>query len=1533
MSRSRRLLLFLITFLPIVVLVIVSAMYVMSQLNSLARQSNVIIAEELGRRFKREVRVGKAEVGKLGTAVIENVRVAKGKTFREGTLASARKVVVLYDWRAMLFGGKGAASVREVIVVDPDVELIRRVDGSLNITDLFKPPPGPHRPPFSGKVRIIGGHATFYDYAVRPGERPVPIRLQDMTAIIDSMRHPIYTFSGDVRGRSGQFTRADFKGRYSATSRRIEVFIDGRNVAAARLALYAIKSKKVQVISGILDTKLSLDARRKEGHYAISVAGTTAVRNATVRLSLLRSPATEVNGRIVLEGNRASARLMGMFAGAPIRASGALSDFKNPVLDVSLDSPGIDAGRLIAATTFLGALSQFEPSGRGPVHAKLTGSLANLTVNATATVPNASIRGVPVQNLALSAQFHANRVDLQSIRFAAKGAKITASGYIITRPATVLALRGSFIGVNLARIPAKTDFAATGIASGTFALSGSAANPSLSVNARVVNGSVADVPFGIVQGNLGVVGSRVEVNDLKVLGVMGGSLHASGFVSASGMDLSISAESLDIDLLARRFDIPGTSGTAFINGRITGNLRFPRMGGVLEVFSAKAEGYTIDHALVAFAADRNKITVSQGIVQMFPAELRFSGEASNLRASRVTFRGKADVRRLEVTKLLELSQRRLDVTGTILSNLSFSGAYLPRVQQGQSHFIDISATGSLSLEDATAFGYPVEGASAKLEYSGNKLKLADAVVTSDGARLALDGIMSTDTGIVDASFSLTGFDLLRLQENLGEYVVLAGTAGVTGTIQGPVDNVKATVSAKIDELAVNYDKFDRAEARLAYSDGKFTSFSVGVSRAGQSLEVSGSDFDPATYCVTSLKGALTDVSVPDILDIVRASPFFSSEKGKPIAQSIGKMPKLTSGRVNGSFALSGCFKSSEGRFMIPDGTLDIVANNVGIDVQQIQSIEMRVSSKNGVVALDTFQAISEDTSLVVSGPKAFENGSLHLEVRVENARLSRLAPWLGPRTPEGILSAVFNIDGAWDSPQIVGSVEVVKPGYGGLTLDRLRASMIQITPSRIEIPDILLSMGGHQATASASVPWDWSTLSVPNDEPISVTADMGKQNLNMLSAFLPSIDSANTTGSMDEAWFSLSGTLLDPQMAGSLKVNGGTIAFRGFTNTFTNVMVGLGFAGDRIVVNSMSAVSSEGGSVHVVPGGYVTVGILGASEMNLRVVANGLKIGEKNVLGLKEDVSTQIDAGLSVMGPTINPTVADAAVEGQQGGVTLSHAKLAFQTVPNRGEWTGPTFFNPSFAVSLRIGQDVIISPPSLQLIVTGGGMLTGTLARPEVKSLELDLVSGEIGLATAKLRVMPGGKIHVSYMPPAPPDVQLDFQATASVFAFDSLRQRQRYQITMRVTGQAAKPQIDLSSTPPGLTREQMLAALGHVPALFTSAEAGLQTELAGVLTAAATSTLFAPIENLFVQRLGFEQFSLEFSPIYPLSIYVSRPLFGNFYLAFYRQITTSLITAHDVQYQVVLSYRLKNTYQFSVGADDQQTLTFQVGYAKAFR
>lgn len=1533
MNRPRKLVLWAITCIPVLVLIVASAIYVRREVNALVRHANVIIAGELARQFKREVEVSSAQVGTLGKAVLRGVRVAKGKTLSTGEMVSAREVVVYYDWRALI-SGKGAGSISRVAVFDPNVLLIRRRDGTFNIADLLKRPPVPKRPPFVGRVRIVGGRVTFFDYAVQPARPTVPLHIRDLEATVDAARYPLYHFDAMARGRQGEFRTAHARGTYHSLTRRILVRVVASQVSAPRLTPYVLKSNKLQVSAGNVDTTASLDFRKAAGHYRVSVTGTGRIENAAVRADLLKRPVTSVSGTIWMSGNRARLDLSARFVGADVRASGFVANFVNPTLGVTLDSPSIDVRKLVASTTFLHALAGFEPSGRGPVHARVVGPVSNLTVDASARVPRASVRGVQVRSVNVSARYRPGMVEVKSLSAKTDGTTIYANGRILLRPAVILDVSGRFEGLDVRRVPIEMPYAVTGMASGSFRITGPTSRPIVSVAAHVTDGSVRGVAFGSLQGHLTISGPTARISDLTVSGVFQGVVRASGVVSGTAFDLRVSAESIDVGTLAGALGESGYGGTAFFDGRVFGNLKAPQVHGAIEVFGGRVEEYEVDHAVFRFSADRGSIAVSEGLFQVYPAELRFSGEAHDLNTNRVAFSGEAHVRRLEVTKLLDLLKRKLDVTGIVLGDFVFSGAYLPKARRQEGRFEDVTASGSLSLEDATAFGYPVTAASAKLDYVGDELRLTEAYAVSDGARLNASGSVNTAARTIDASFDLSGVHLTRLDEYFRDYLVLGGTLTASGRVSGPLDNARGTIDARVEALVVNYEKFDTATAHFDYDNGKFASFSVNIARAGQTLDLSGTGYDPEANCLTSANGVLTDISVPDVLAVVRASPYFSSEEGKPIADSLDELPRPNSGRINGTFTVSGCFESPEGKFVLPDGAVNLIATNVGMDVNSVETIELSASARSGVVSLDRFQVVSGEASITATGETAYENGEIDIQVKADNFDLAYLSRWLGPKTPLGTLSAVFDITGAASAPEIVGSLEIVKPSYKGFSFDRLRASSVQIMANRIEIPKVIVTAGAHQVQASASVPWEWSKHPIPNDEPISVSADISGQDLSVLSVLVPLVDAGKTTGTIDEGNFQLMGTLLDPQMSGALKVSGGTIALRNFTNTFTGVTADLAFTGDRVEVNTLSALSSDGGSMRVVPGGYVAVGILGASEMNLKIVADRLVVGEKNLLGYREDVHTQIDAGLSVIGPVASPTVADASVGDKRGGITLSHGKLAFVLVPKPENTMALALpIDATVQATLRLGDSVEVAPPGMSLVVTGGGRLTGRLSKPGM-DLPLEIRSGEINLTTARLRVMPGGTIHIVYEYPNEPVVTVDFQSITSVFAINSLGQRDRYRITMRVTGQASKPQISLTSEPPGLTHAQMLAALGHVPGLFTSAEAGLESELASVLTAVGTTAILAPIENIFVQKLGFEQFSLEFSPAYPLSIYMSRHLLGGFYIAFYRQLTGSFagVGTADTLYEVVLSYRFRHLYQMSVGANNQQTIIFQIGYGSAF-
>ena len=1549
MTRTHRLMLLAITLLPVIALVIASVSFLAGQVDFVIAHSNLIVASELEKRFHLKVEVGQVTIRPLGKAVIKNIRIANGDTFQKGTLASAARITVKYDWRALL-KGRAAASVSEVDILDPKLLLIRRLDGSFNVTELLKPPPGPEKPPFSGLVKMAGGKVSFIDYAVRPGESPRPIDLRDINAAIEAKSLPVYAFNGSLQGGRDQFAQGKFSGAYNANSKRAVVKVDAADVLASLLTRYAWQSKDVQVLAGKIDINGALDIRHVSGHYKTSISGKGTVRDATAKISLFNEPLTNIGGLVELKTNKVDLDLTARFAGGPIHAIGSL-DFANPPtqVDLTINSAAIDANRLIKSAAFLNSLSQFSPSGLCPLRVKLTGTFADPTVVVDTRMPNVVFQDVHLKQVAISATYKNRVVRLQSGGFSARGMAIQVAGDITTKPSTSIDLQGRFSNLNLALLPlgdisrtisrdlrsATPQLSLNGKASGTFTAVGPVSSPTISVSARAANGSVAEVPFGSVESELQVSGTSVKITNITIGGVLDGKLRGSGMVSTTGrMDLSIIGESINIGQLAARFGEPGVEGAAFFNGRVTGTFQSPHAEGYVEAFGVRTQEYSVDHAAADFSADRDRIVVREATIQVFPAAVRLSGEATGLQTNRIFLAAKASMERLEVTKLLELSGRQADLTGIIGGEFTFSGIYHPDARPDQKKLVDAVASGFLNVEDGTAFGYPITSASVGIDYADDLIRLLNASVTGDGAELTANGTVNTATREVDGAFKLTNFALSRLQEAVGEYAVLAGSANASGTVAGEWNDIKTAAQLSVDNLRVNFEKFDRADLQFSYEDGKVASYSAVVERAGQSAEISGAGYDIETNCFNSARGVLENISIPDIIGIVRASPCFSSPDGQTAATLFNRLPKITGGRLNGVFELSGCLDSTaEGAPIIPDGKLDLVVSNIGIDIQQIQDVELHASARDGVISLHQLLAISDDASLEATGERAYENGVLQIEVAAENVQLNRLSPWLGDNAPRGTLSATFDIDGPYQTPDIIGSIEIIKPGFGGFTVDSIRAGQIRVTPNRIEIPDILLSAQGHQAVATASVPWNWLSLSVPNDEPVSVSAQLNQQSLNIIGVLLPLVDAAKTTGMLEAAWFRLDGTLLDPQMAGAMKIADGTVVLDGFTNTFTGVKVDLGFEENRVVVNECQISSSLGGTAYVVPGGSITLGILSGSEIDLDVVADQLVVGEKNILGFKEDVLTQIDAGLLVNGPLTEPVVADNAIAGKQGGINLSNARFSFQTAATRTELPVESVINPRFDITLTIGKDVVIAPPSLRLTVPGSGRLVGSLLQPQVPDLRLTVQSGEINLATARLRLAGGGTINIAYLPPHEPGVSLNLQAEASVFALSSFRRQERYQITMRITGQAANPQISLSSNPPGLNREQMLAALGHVPGLFSSPESDLQNELASVLTAAAASTLFAPIEDIFVQKFGFEQFSLQYSSATPLSLFLSHKLAGKLYLSFYQRLSAALADVQDVEYQVLLNYRWRPNFQVSFGIDDQQTATFQVMYAAAFR
>jgi hypothetical protein len=1527
LTRTQRLIVILVQVLPVAAMLVWMALYVSNQVRRTVASITPMVVHEFERRLQREVAIGRITNPSPGVVVLEDVRIAEGRTLATGTMVSAASIVIRYDLRGLL-GGQGAGAISRVEVVRPHLLLVRRRDGSLNVSALFRRPPGPPGPPFTGIVHVTGGTVLFQDYLGAPPTKPTIAHVRGVDAAIDAAGYPRYEFRVTAAGRQGEFAAAHVVGVYdsAAAVARMDVRATGLNAPFA--ALHFRVPGDIRLLDGTLRLALGVTLRRIDSRWATALTGVVAVNGVDALIPRISAPVRDTTGNVILTRDQAAMSLTGDFAGSPVRVTGTVTDLRRPRLDIFVASRTARFARAVEAVGFLSSLRIVGLHGSGPLEIRITGPTSNPTILVSATIPRATYRGYLAENVTLEVRYRAGVLDLRFVRARIAGGTVVASGIVKTNGVPVLDIRGRAVGVSLSRVPLPVRERVTGTASARFLITGTAAKPVVTASVSVVRGAIRGIVVSAPSIEITYRRGRIEAVAELAVRYAGGVVRLAGRITPSTISARYVAEGVDLARLGELIGLEEIRGILYSVGRVEGSIVDPTVSGTAEVFRGSYQSFDTDYARVEFIGNRRSLSVRQGVVRIFPAEVNIAGTVSGLQSRRIEFQGSIQANRLRVRQVLAAIDREVDITGVIAADFGFSGAYLRNSRPGVSPFVDTTGSGTVALEDGTAFGYPISTASAVLSYDGTVLTVADAVLSSQEARLTANGTVSLATTLVDLSFELSGFDLARLHDKLGSYVSLAGKARATGAVTGPWTGVRIAVDAGVDAPVLNSVRFDQVGASAVISGSTLTSYSLRLMRGKQLYELEGNDFNTTTRCMSATTVRVSDASIPDMWAILTSSPYLGAAEAERLRRGLRTAPRPTAGVLDGSATITGCLSN-------PSGLGRIEARNVVLDGKQIDSLVVQASSTEGVVSLAEFRATSEamvvEATPIDPGAPVYRDGQIAVSVAAYNIDLTRLRPWLGEHTPSGTLTARFDLEGPAREPTVIGSVEVADPGYGGFTFDRLRASRIELAGDTIRVADVILATNGHQIVARGRLPWSWSALTIPSDQPLQFTAELVREDLSFLAAFVPQIEAGTTSGPV-QAVVDVGGTLADPNLSGLVQVQNGSIGLRGFRNVFNNVNIDMLFDGNQVLVNKLSAQSSLGGSVEVVPGGFVRIGTLDTSEVGFLVAARGLVVSERDALGYQEDVSLTVDAGLSVTGMLRSPLIADRQIDSLAGGITIRNSSVAFAVPETPPAIAQPTFaVNPRFDVGVSVGDDVTIRPPRMSLVVGGEGLVTGTLSRPDVR-FQLGVRRGSLALGASSLRVLPGSGIEVTYAPPAEPQLVLrNFQANTSVTATGPTGRRERYVITITVSGPIERMQIGLSSSPPGLSREQMLAALGHVEGLFATAEGSLQRELANVLTAVGASTLFAPVERVFVEQLGFEQFSLEYSAVTPLSLYLSRRLFDSFYISYYQRLTGQFVGLNNVSYQIELSYRFRNLYQVSFGIDDQQTSTIQVGYQRA--
>jgi hypothetical protein len=233
-----------------------------------------------------------------------------------------------------------------------------------------------------------------------------------------------------------------------------------------------------------------------------------------------------------------------------------------------------------------------------------------------------------------------------------------------------------------------------------------------------------------------------------------------------------------------------------------------------------------------------------------------------------------------------------------------------------------------------------------------------------------------------------------------------------------------------------------------------------------------------------------------------------------------------------------------------------------------------------------------------------------------------------------------------------------------------------------------------------------------------------------------------------------------------------------------------------------------------------------------------------------------------------------------------------------------------------------------------GDGRLTGTLAKPQVDA-ELQIAKGTISLPTAKMRIT-SGTVSVDWSPSGEGSrVIVAIRAQTSITATSPAGTQKRYTIVMEVHGPLDNLQpenIDLRSEPPGLTRAQILASMGHLEEFAGGGELALRTQLRDVFAAAVSPLLLNPLESGFMEALGLEEFSIEYGFDQPLAVFMSKKLFDGFYIAYWQIVTGDPTAITGATYALKIGYRVRDWLELAYVSDSRRVTILEVSYNRRY-
>lgn len=1114
------------------------------------------------------------------------------------------------------------------------------------------------------------------------------------------------------------------------------------------------------------------------------------------------------------------------------------------------------------------------------------GSGHNVVIGGRVYMSPAQIAGVPFDAISadFAGPFAASRIS--SVHADGPWGSFDGNG---TFAPNLIVARGGYSGTFSGLRMFLGGFPVTGAISGPMAIA--IANGKIFVqaqNAQLRNASMQGIPISSMSGTMAYDNGVLRVYSAQARAAGGTVVAAGSFATQPSSErtrLTLATTQLDAAQALHGFGVPMQGGTLRAVGAIAPGAKVPNVDAGVVLRDGHAAGYGPFSASAEVAIASDTMHLHDTLASLGETFAHVDGSVGDLAGGVPSYDVSANVPVGRIAPMAQLAGvPTYNADGSFEGDVNIGGAgKSPQVR------------GRVAVPVGEINGMGFNDARATIGASRSGVSIRDGFVQVGSTKAGFSAAVSK--GSIAFSMQSKRADLSDFNDYFDTGDTLAGSGGVSLSFEH-FENLTYT-SGDIDIKGLRYRRFPIGDTDADWrSIRNIAQGRVSIGGDHGRLRASGTiGFAPSAQ--------LAQLVTRSQYDINAALSGFDLTTWLP-ALGFSQVP--VTGRVDGSAHVRGSFPhiGVTGGASLRDGTIGPLAIQRA-EVAARTAPNDRIDITRMVVDLPALEATGSGSfGLAASAPVNFQ-------VHAVTDDLPRLVASVSKKRLDvrGHIESTLSIDGTFKTPRFNAGVDASNLDVYGLSIPAF-VGQVQLHRRNVIVRNAEMTLPHGSVSIAGSLPLQLQPFAFgPPSAPISM--DMTAANVD-ISGFGSLMGNDTKLGGLLSGHIGVSGTAGNPRIFGQLSATNGSYVSALEVAPITNTVAQLTFEGthaslDRVHAQLGGGTLDGNGSLNF--GGGLSGGPLGYA---LTMRTRGAQIA------MPQFGSGTFDSQL-----TLQRTPGQLAY--LKGNAELTNTVISFNSLLALSGGTpgkpsaGPPF-NVGFDLGITAGKAVHVRSGGVGLFgldISGQGTarLSGTLVKPAMSG-QFNSAGGTLTLIDRAFRVQEG---RVSFNPAngALPDIYAI--ATTNVFNPDPNPVRNptgNTQITAKVTGIVPNVNIDLTSSPGGYSKEQLLALLlplnalagpiqftdtgvvlpagqlagapapgsgAALPNIFERRENGTVTigqEAFNILNAQFTNGLLAPLETALGSTLGLSDVNLTVDYGGNVGVTLRRPLATNFYAVY---------------------------------------------------